>query len=133
MYGLLDISTSGMIAQRTRLEVATVNIANVDSILDASDENIPFRRRMAILAPGDARTGGPGVHVASIDIADGDFRRKFAPGHPKADAEGIIFTPDIDIATESMNAIEATRAYEANVMAAEATKSMLSAALRILA
>ncbi|MCL4198562.1 MAG: flagellar basal body rod protein FlgC [Phycisphaerales bacterium] len=133
MYGLLDISTSGMIAQRTRLEVATVNIANVDSILDPTQQNIPFRRRMAILAPGDPRTGGPGVHVASIEMADGAFRRKLAPSHPMADAEGYIYTPDIDIATETMNAIEATRAYEANVMAAEAAKSMLSASLRILA
>ncbi len=133
MYGLLDISTSGMIAQRTRLEVATVNIANVDSILDPARQNIPFRRRMAILAPGDPRTGGPGVHVASIEMADGAFRRKHAPSHPMADADGYIYTPDIDIATETMNAIEATRAYEANVMAAEAAKSMLSASLRILA
>lgn len=133
MYGLLDISTSGMIAQRTRLEVATVNIANVDSILDPTQQNIPFRRRMAILAPGDPRTGGPGVHVAAIEMADGEFRRKLAPSHPMADAAGYIYTPDIDIATETMNAIEATRAYEANVMAAEAAKSMLSASLRILA
>lgn len=132
MYGLLDISTSGMIAQRTRVEVATINIANVDSIVDPSGQNVPFRRRMAVLAPGNGK-GGPGAHVASIDLADGAFRRKQAPGHPLADSEGYIYTPDIDLATETINAIEATRAYEANVMAAEASKSLLSAALRILA
>ncbi len=132
MYGVLDISTSGMIAQRTRVEVATINIANVDSIIDPNGKNIPFRRRMAVLAPGNAN-GGPGVHVSSIDLADGAFRRKQAPGHPLADSEGYIYTPDIDLATETINAIEATRAYEANIMAAEASKSLLSAALRILA
>lgn len=134
MYGLLDISTSAMVAQRTRVEVASANIANANSILDPNNRNSPFRRRMAVLAPGDPQSGNPmGVHVAKIELSDGPFRPKFAPGSPYADAEGYIYTPDIDITTETVNAMEASRAYEANVMAAEATKAMLSASLRILA
>lgn len=134
MYGLLDISTSGMVAQRTRVEVATANIANANSILNPNDDNEPFRRRMAMLAPGDPQSGNPlGVHVSQIVLADGDFKQKYAPGHPYADEQGYIYTPDIDITTETVNAMEASRAYEANVMAAEATKAMLAASLRILA
>ena len=134
MYGLLDISTSGMIAQRTRVEVATANIANANSILDPNDKNEPFRRRMAMLAPGDPDSGNRlGVHVAKIELADGPFRRQYAPGSPYADSEGFIYTPDIDITTETVNAMEASRAYEANVMASEATKAMMAASLRLLA
>ena len=135
MYGLLDISTSGMIAQRTRVEVATANIANADSILDPhNNDNMPFRRRMASLAPGDPVSGNPMVvHVQRIELASGAFRSKYDPGSPYADAHGMIYTPDIDIATESVNAMEANRAYEANVMAAEATKAMLAASMRLLA
>ncbi len=134
MYGLFDISTSGMIAQRTRIEVATANIANADSILDPNSNNEPFRRRMAVLAPGDPDSGNPmGVHVQSIELASGAFRSKYEPGSPYADARGMIYTPDIDITTETVNAMEANRAYEANVMAAEATKAMLTASMRLLA
>lgn len=134
MYGLLDVSTSGMIAQRTRVEVATANIANANSILDPNGNNEPFRRRIAMLAPGDPVSGDPmGVHVARIDLADGEFRPRYMPGSPFANEQGMVYTPDIDITTETVNAIEASRAYEANIMAAEATKAMLSASLRILA
>lgn len=134
MYGLLDISTSGMIAQRTRVEVATANIANANSILDPNSNNLPFRRRMAVLAQGDPSSGNPmGVHVEDIQLADGAFRPKYDPGSPYADKHGMIYTPDIDITTETVNAMEANRAYEANIMAAEATKAMLTASMRLLA
>lgn len=135
MYGLLDISTSGMIAQRIRVEVATANIANADSILDPhNNDNIPFRRRMAVLAPGDPRSGNPlGVHVQNIALSNGAYKSKYDPGNPHADERGMIYTPDIDITTETVNAMEANRAYEANIMAAEATKAMVTASMRLLA
>jgi flagellar basal-body rod protein FlgC len=100
MYGSLDISTSGMIAQRTRLDVISANIANKGAILDADGNYNPFRRRMALLAPGNP---------------------------------GYIREPNIDTTTEQIDAMEAVRAYEANVAAAEALKSMLSQGLRLLA
>ena len=53
MYGALDISTSGLVAQRTRLEVISANLANVDSILDAEGNYAPYRRRAAMFAAGD--------------------------------------------------------------------------------
>jgi flagellar basal-body rod protein FlgC len=65
--------------------------------------------------------------------SDGPFRKKYEPGHPFADEDGYVNYPDIDPSMEQINALEATRAYEANIMAAEATKSMLSLALRVLA
>ena len=134
MYGLLDIATSGLTAHRTRLEVASVNIANAESILGPNGEYAPFRARMALLAPGDPAGGGEmGVHVVAIEMQNNALRPRHQPWHPYADASGYVYYPDVDLATETVNSMEATRAYEANVMAAEAAKAMLASALRLLA
>src|SRR5438309_2297905 len=128
MYGTLDISTSGMIAQRTRLEAIAANIANKDAILDPSGKVNPYRSRKALFAPGDpgARTAEGrrlGVHVAEIQIDQNAVRWKHDPSNPYAERagahEGYILMPDIDAVTEQINGMEALRAYEANVVAAE--------------
>ena len=134
MYGALDISTSALVAQRTRLGVITANIANARSILDADGNYDPYRRRFALFAPGDPASGSPrGVHVAAIEIDRGALRPSYEPGSPYADADGYVLYPNVDPVIEQMNAMEAARAYEANITAIEATKSMFSVALEILA
>ena len=134
MYGLLDISTSALVAQRTRLNVVAANIANGRSILNAAGEYEPYRRRFAVFAAGDPSRGTTdGVHVAEIGIDQGPLRPVFQPGSPFADKGGYVYYPNVDPVIEQMNAMEATRAYEANITAIEATKSMLSIALQILA
>ncbi|MBL0922066.1 MAG: flagellar basal body rod protein FlgC [Phycisphaerales bacterium] len=142
MYGSLDISVSGMTAQRTRLEVIAANIANADAVVDASGQPNPFRRRIAHLASGDptastrdARAGG--VHVAEIELDPAPFRPVYDPTSPLArpagdPQAGYVLYPNIDPMIEQVNALEAARAYEANIAAAEATKTMLGQALRIL-
>ena len=133
MYGALDISTSGLVAQRTRLDIISANLANKDTLLNADGEYEPFRRRYLELAAGDPATGeGRGVHIASIEIDDGPLRLKYDPDSPYADADGYVGHPNINSVVEIMNAMEATRSYEANITAIEATKSMFSAALQIL-
>jgi flagellar basal-body rod protein FlgC len=142
MYGTLDISTSGMIAQRTRLEVISANIANKDSILDADLQVNPYRRRQVHFAPGNpgARSAEGrqlGVHIAEIQINHDAIRLRYDPASPYAykdgPSAGYVPTPDIDAVTEQINAMEALRAYEANVIAAEGTKTMMAQALRLLA
>ena len=134
MYGALDISTSALVAQRTRLNVITANLANSKSILNADDEYDPYRRRFAVFAPGDpARGSANGVHVASIEIDRGPLRPVLEPGSPFADADGYVYYPNVDPVIEQMNAMEAQRAYEANITAIEATKSMFSVALQMIA
>lgn len=137
MYGALDISTSGLIAQRTRLESITANIANQDTYLDASGRNVPFARRMVYFSAGDpaaAHAAGKslGVHVAAIG-QDSSFTLRWEPGNPVADADGYVKFPDINPTFEMMNYMEASRAYEANLVAAEASKTMMAQALRLLA
>lgn len=135
MYGSLDISVSGMVAQRTRLETVATNIANADAILDENGEPNPFQRRIAHLAPaGDARRGElGGVRVAAIDLDDSEFRLDYDPGNPYADERGYVRYPNVDPTIEQVNGMLALRAYEANVAAAETTKTMMAQSLRLIA
>lgn len=142
MYGVLDISTSGMIAQRVRLNSISANIANRGSILDEKGEVNPYRRRMVHFAPGDptAKTAEGrkmGVHVAEIEIDQAPLNMVWDPTHPYAyqsgPNQGYVPQPNINPVTEQINALEASRAYEANVVAAEATKTMMAQVLRLLA
>ncbi len=137
MYGSLDISTSGMIAQRVRLEAYTANIANAATFTDALGRNIPYARREVYFAPGDpsARTSAGrlmGVHVAAIG-QDRSFQERYQPENPLADERGYVKYPNINTVFEQLNAYDAMRAYEANLAAAEASKAMLAQALRLIA
>ena len=135
MFGSLDISTSALAAQRTRMNVIAANLANVNTTHDADGQYAPFRRRIAMFAAGDPATGRDmGVHVRSIDMDSSPFRRQFVGiGYPDADEDGYINMPNIDPSIELINAMEASRAYEANITAIEATKTMGRAALQLLA
>lgn len=138
MWGMLDIPTSGMIAQRTRLETIASNIANRNAILDSKGNYSPYLRRAAEFAAGDPNAGtaagqAMGVHVANIWIDEGAVRPKWDPTSPYADASGNVMVPDIDPIAEQVNAMAAARGYEANVAAAEALKATMAQALRLLA
>ncbi|MEE9404160.1 MAG: flagellar basal body rod protein FlgC [Algisphaera sp.] len=137
MFGALDTSTSALIAHRTRMDVISANLANANSIDDGHGNNVPFRRRLAILSPGEsgsvAGRNRSGVHVREIELDPSNFRKAYEPDHPLADDAGYVSYPNIDPMTEQINALEVARAYEANIQAAEATKTMMQAALRLLA
>ncbi len=152
MYGFLDVSTSGMIAQRVRLEAASANLANQNSLLDSNGKLAPYRRREVMLAPGradggsgaeSAREGGGsgrnfGVQIAQIAIDQSDPKpEKYDPTSPYAYQDGpykgYVATTGINPVVESVNAMEAVRAYEANVTAAESAKQMIAATLRLIA
>lgn len=134
MYGALDISTSALVANRVRLATIAGNIANRDAIVGPDGAHEPYRRRFVVLAPGDPESGTPlGVHVRSVELDTSDFRLKHEPGSPYADADGFVAYPNVNPVVEQMNAMEATRSYEANIAVIEATKSMMSVALQLLA
>ncbi len=134
MFGSLDISVSALVAHRTRLDAISANIAGKDAIVDETGANSPFRRRVPIFAVGDPSTGNAaGVHVREI-LEQPAFRRVYDPDHPLADAAtGTYLAPEISEAMEMVSALEASRAYEANITVVEATKSMMNTALRLLA
>lgn len=133
MYGVLDISTSGLVAQRIQLDTIAGNIANARTTRRADGEPGPYLRRVAMFAPGDGK-GGRGVHVTAIrEDTNLETRWVHDPSHPDADAKGYVQYPNVDPGTEMINAMVAMRAYEANITAMEATKSMMAASLRLLA
>lgn len=137
MYGALEISTSGLLAQRTKLEAITANIVNRDTIVDEAGQNNPFKRRSVFFAPGNpnatTRSGqNLGVHVAAIQQDEG-FDIRFEPSNPYADESGMVKYPAINSTFEQLDAFQAQRAYEANISAAEATKTMMAQVLRLLA
>jgi len=142
MYGALDISTSGMVAQRTRLNVVSANIANASSLLNADGEHDPYRRKVAMLAAGGPDGGDMGVRVAEIAADNSPFHKVYDPTHPLAAketdperdlVEGYVNHPNVDTTIEMINGMEAFRAYEANVAAAEVSKQMMAQALQLLA
>ncbi len=138
MFGSLDISTSGLVAQRTRMDVISANLANQYTMFDAQGRYSPFKRRLAVLAAGDPVSGRPeGVHIREIALDRAPGRKvQVEPGSPWApfaDKDGCVEMPNIEPANEMVDALTVARAYEANITAAEATKSMIQSSLRLLA
>lgn len=137
MNRVLDISTSALVAQRQRMNTIAGNIANINTTRNAEGEPEPFQRRLIVfstepLEPGEESRGVGVEYEVRIDT-DRPPRLIHNPGHPDADANGNVRYPDINLVTEFTNALEASRAYEANVAAIGMTKEMANATLRILA
>jgi flagellar basal-body rod protein FlgC len=128
-----------MVAQRVRMDVVAGNMANAFTTVDAAGGNVPYRRRVASFAAGDPSqgAGAAGVHVAKVQQDPSDFRLVYDPGHPQAiktgARQGYVQFPNVDLATEMVNGMEAARAYEANMAAFETSKAMIAQSMRILA
>lgn len=135
MFKVLDIGASGLMAQRTRMDTIAQNVANAHTTRDAAGNLNPYRRRFTVFAPGQpGDTRQPGVHVKDIQIDRlSPLPKRFDPGHPDADNEGYISMPNVDLPVEFVNAIEASRAYEANITLMETSKAMFNATLRLIA
>lgn len=138
MFSALDISTSALVAQRTRLNAVSGNIANISTLKNEKGEAEPYRARSVIFQTSDETTssGASGVKVDEIVINQGEPQYRWQPGHPLAITEGQwkghVAYPDIDLTTEMVNALESTRAYEANVGVMEITKNLGQQTLTIL-
>jgi len=137
MLRAIDISTSGLVAQRQRMNTVAGNIANINTTRDTDGNLNPFQRRLVTFhtaEQGGAADGRPAGVEYRVEIdAHADPRRVYEPGHPDADPDGYVSYPNINLITEFVNALEASRAYEANIAAIETTKQMAQLGLRILA
>jgi flagellar basal-body rod protein FlgC len=139
MLNALDISASGLVAQRTRMDAISSNIANMSATRDENGELSPYQARFVILeTDSDLQTssGGIGVKVKSVEKETIEPTYKYEPYHPHAIKEGpkkgYVAYPSVNLNTEFVDAMLATRAYEANVGMMEITKTMAQQALRIL-
>jgi flagellar basal-body rod protein FlgC len=137
MIRALDISSSALVAQRTRLNVIAGNMANAFTTTQEDGTIRPYRRREVSFAAGAAGGDGPGVHVAEILEDPSDFRLVYDPGHPHAIPDGphagCVQYPNVNITMEYVDAMEAARAYEANVAVMNVSKSMVREAIQLFA
>jgi len=136
MYGSLDVSVSGMVAQRTRLAVISSNIANMSTTRNEYGEIDPYRPRYVTFEIDPSKSppgGGAGVRVASVETSAEPPKMRYAPGHPDANADGYVAYPAVEMTMEFVDALEATRAYEANIGVMEITKDLGAQTLRIIA
>jgi len=140
-----SISASALTAQRLRMDVISSNIANAETtraqVVDG--KAVPYRRKMVVMAPMKTEFGqvldsamgktqaSRGVKVTEIKEDASEFKPVYNPTHPDADSEGYVYMPNVDILKEMVDAISATRSYEANVTALNASKAMITKALQI--
>jgi len=134
------ISSSGLTAQRTKLNIISENLANSETT--RTKEGGPYRRKMVVFKEKPIRSfqseldnqkkSYDGVQVAEIVKSQEDFRLVYKPAHPDADpVTGYVAMPNVNHLTEMTDMMVARRAYEANVTAIENTKSMVTKALEI--
>ena len=139
MLRALDISTSALVAQRTRLNAVSGNIANISSLKDENGEANPYQAREVVFQTDNSMStsGASGVRVDEIKMSEADPLYRYQPDHPLAIQEGkwkgYVAYPNIDLTTQMVDALESTRAYEANVGVMEITKNMSRETLTILA
>jgi flagellar basal-body rod protein FlgC len=134
MFDILDMGASGLMAQRVRMDTIANNIANMNTMRDADGKPNPYRRRFVVFGTGQAgSTSKPGVHVQSIQMDQTPLPKRYEPGNPDADKDGYVSYPNVDLAIEFVDALEASRAYEANVTMMDTAKSMFNSSLRLLA
>lgn len=131
---IFDIASSGLAAQRLRVELISSNIANSETT--RTPEGGPFRRREAVFRSQDQGFGdalaATGVQIAGIRTSQEPFITRYQPGHPDADANGIVRYPNINPVEEMVDLTEASRSFEANVAVVRAAKGMAASALEIL-
>ena len=131
---IFDIASTGMAAQRLRVQLIATNVANSETT--RTKEGGPYRRRDAVFQSQDMGFAGAlasaGVRVASIQTSQEPFLTRYEPGHPDADPDGVVSYPNVNPVEEMVNLTEASRAYEANIAVVRAAKAMASSALDIL-
>ena len=145
LFDSLDISGSALSAERLRMDVTAENLANANTTRGLNGE--AYRRKVVVLQQqagggsafgntlaAEMRRGGKptGVQVAAIAEDTTPNRRVHDPGHPDADAQGYVSMPNVDSVTEMVDLISASRAYEANVTAMQAAKTLFNKTLELL-
>ena len=139
MFPALDVSTSGLVAQRTRMNARSSNLANMSTTHNEQGDPVPYQARYVVFQTDDTigANGAVGVKVGSVETSNSEPRWVWEPGHPDAVKQGpktgYVAYPDVKMMTEFTDAMEAARAYEANLGALEITKNLEQQTLRIIA
>lgn len=144
LYSVMDIASSGLTAQRLRLDVIANNLANINTT--RTPKGGPYRRQQVVFYPRgnypsfiipffqtaiSPEQMGEGVRILSIREDPAPLRLVYDPSHPDANPSGYVEYPNVNPVTEMVDMISATRAYEANVQVIQGAKEMANKALQI--
>ena len=136
----IEISVSGIDAQRTAMELIASNLANISTTRTVF--GLPYRRRVAVfserplsfeeeLYKAQLKVSGGGVVVSNIAEDKSPFQKVYNPGHPDADSQGFVQMPNVNLSNEMVDLIYTSRLYEANITAFNATKKMMQDTLQL--
>ena len=139
MITAMDISTSALVAQRTRLNAIASNVANMSTTRNENGDVEPYQARFVVFQEDQnlkMASGATGVKVAAVETETVEPNYKYQPGHPMAiqegEHQGYVAYPNINMTREFVDAMEASRAYEANIGVMEVTKNLGQQTLRIV-
>lgn len=145
LFGMMQVTSSALTAQRVRADVVAANMANAETT--RTEDGIPYQRQSVVLQSvgenpfasamksfgvSDANVPEGGVKVAEILKSETPALRRYDPSHPDADADGYVSFPDINPVTEMVDLMGASRSYGLNASALQAEKGMLSASIDLL-
>ena len=142
MFNALNISASGLAAQRLRMDIISQNIANINTT--RTGEGGPYKRKVTLFMeiPDQSFSRifentlnrpvlGAGVRVSEVTRDNSPGERVYEPGHPDAGADGYVETPNVNIIEEMVDMISASRSYEANITALNSSKAMIAKTMEI--
>lgn len=132
----LKISTSGLYAQRRRMDVIASNLSNIETT--RTEQGGPYRRKMVVIGtkPVEDFESRYQMQIDEVQFEgvvedQSPFKKAFNPSHPDADEDGYVLKPNIDLVVEMTNMLMARRAFEANLSAIKSTRQMALKALEI--
>ena len=136
LLSAINASASALDAQRARMEVAVSNLANAESTRAPTAGRTAGARscssRCRSTKPRSAATSqASGVRVAAVLEDQSDFRRRYEPSHPDADADGFVAVPNVDVPEEMVDMLGAARAYQANLTAIGLIRDTIQRALEL--
>lgn len=139
MFSAIDVSTSALVAQRARLNAISGNIANLTTLTNENGEAKPYQERFVVFKtdPMNEAKGLTGVEVDRVEISEQEPLYRYDPEHPLAVKEGkwkgYVAYPNINMNEQFVDALEASRSYEANLGVVEVSKGLHRQTLSILA
>jgi flagellar basal-body rod protein FlgC len=133
-FKIFDVAGSGMSAQSVRLNTVASNLANADSI--SGDPNTVYKARHPIFEAVKASLSQPdggnaAVHVKGIMESQATPSARYEPGNPLANADGYVYSPNVNVVEEMVDMISASRAYQNNVEVMNTSKDLMLATLRL--
>lgn len=140
LFSAMDVSASGLTAQRMRMNIISENLANINTT--RTPQGGPYVRKCVVLEPtpledfqsqlaADLTQTPVGVKVSEVVEDPRSPKEEFDPGHPDANAQGVVLLPNVNPIEEMVSLMISSRSFEANISAFNAAKTMALRALEI--